>query len=412
MYLKYITYNKLFLISLIYFNVTYHLNYCSELESSNYIKIIAENKEIIIEKNTANFIPVLAKSLSNNLKEAQIIKLTCSFNVLDFTIKSIKILIKKIDEKIFHLVDEIIEEWPLEQITLEQGIKLADYLETDILLKCLLIIYSRHLYLLVMHGKKNVIINLPENIIAQVCRQYYLSFKQDIEIENFRNYKLEFSIQELIDNNWQLDLANKRLDLVSKKINNLTGLKNINNIDQVCTLYLSSNLLNILTANSFNIFNNIRYLYLNNNNIDTLEPGSFAGLNNLTYLDLQKNKIKILSAGTFSAPALKTLLLNDNNIESIEENCFGKDHPLKDLYLKNNNLISLSLGNVTELKNLVKLYLVGNPKLQTNLDIISKLIKLQQIYFSQEQLNNDQINELKAQLPKTRIEIIKPEDFE
>ena len=117
----------------------------------------------------------------------------------------------------------------------------------------------------------------------EVYRQYWLTKKKVPAIEGnfFKAVANEFgvSIQELLDNNWELTN-----DLSKKHINSLDGLLNIKNIKTLTDLDLSDNKLQTLPEGVFTGLSALTLLGISDNKLQTLPEGIFTGLSSLKLL--------------------------------------------------------------------------------------------------------------------------------
>lgn len=122
--------------------------------------------------------------------------------------------------------------------------------------------------------------------------------------------------------------------------------------------------INRLPAYAFFRFgNSLRILELRDCSIDAIEPGAFAGLHQLQRLVLIGNRLPAVAAHWFSdLVALQQLVLARNAIERIEP---GALRPLADslrhLDMRYNRLQCLSPDELTYLRRLERLDIVGNP---------------------------------------------------
>ncbi|KAL6257575.1 hypothetical protein P5V15_011152 [Pogonomyrmex californicus] len=113
----------------------------------------------------------------------------------------------------------------------------------------------------------------------------------------------------------------------------------------------------------FRFGNSLRSLDLRDCSIGAIEPGAFAGLHQLQRLTLVGNRLPAVAAHWFGdLVALRQLVLARNGIERIEP---GALRPLagtlRHLDLRYNRLRCLPLDELTHLKHLERIDIVGNP---------------------------------------------------
>lgn len=113
----------------------------------------------------------------------------------------------------------------------------------------------------------------------------------------------------------------------------------------------------------FRFGNSLRSLDLRDCSIGAIEPGAFAGLHQLQRLTLVGNRLPAVAAHWFGdLVALRQLLLARNGIERVEP---GALRPLagslRHLDLRHNRLRCLPLDELTHLRHLERLDVVGNP---------------------------------------------------
>lgn len=105
-----------------------------------------------------------------------------------------------------------------------------------------------------------------------------------------------FSVQELNEFGLGLPSIDDRydditLDLSGRDIDDLTGLVEIEGIQNVNTLILSHNRINKIEPGAFQGLHHLRKLFLAYNDIDALAPEIFEGLNGLELVNLEGNPI-------------------------------------------------------------------------------------------------------------------------
>ena len=150
------------------------------------------------------------------------------------------------------------------------------------------------------NGDRNTIeavilsLNLPEDLASLLAKYWYLHYGEN---RNFilPNLDYGFSIEELRVHNKLPGtfsiLRIRTLNLSELKINDLSGLRNIPDINNLKALYLVHNQIANLVPGVFNGLNNLIILDLGSNELTNLVPGVFNGLNNLRTLDLHNNKL-------------------------------------------------------------------------------------------------------------------------
>lgn len=146
---------------------------------------------------------------------------------------------------------------------------------------------------------------LPKEMLHKVARYHYLLNGKDLKGADTTN--LGFSIQDYLDHN--PDLIQKRQhrvlndiflrqNLIGLRLNNLTGLKNIPNIDQVQILNISKNQLRTLPVAAFAACTKLFSLTLSNNQLTHLNANVFDGIRSIYILDLSYNKIAQIDEAT------------------------------------------------------------------------------------------------------------------
>lgn len=113
----------------------------------------------------------------------------------------------------------------------------------------------------------------------------------------------------------------------------------------------------------FRFGNSLRSLDLRNCSIGAIEPGAFAGLHQLQRLTLVGNRLTAVAAHWFSdLVALRQLVLARNNIEHIEPNALRPlAGSLRHLDVRYNRLHCLPLDQLSHLRHLERIDIVGNP---------------------------------------------------
>ncbi len=202
------------------------------------------------------------------------------------------------------------------------------------------------------------------------------------------------SIQDLYDNqatrhllNFNNDFGEITLDLSNLFITSLEGLVNIPGLDTVQSLFLYSNQLTTLAADTFSNLPQLRILGLNNNQLTTLAAGTFTNLPQLRILDLSNNQLTALAAGTFTnLPQLERLYLENNQLTTLAVGAFSNLPQLKELDLENNQLTTLAADTFSNLPQLRHLSLDHNQLTTVAAGAFSNLPQLKELYLDHNQL--------------------------
>jgi len=120
-------------------------------------------------------------------------------------------------------------------------------------------------------------------------------------------------------------------------------------------------------------------LNLKDKNIEEIYPGVFAeGFEHVTHLILSYNKLSSLDKDTFQGlDNLQGLYLANNQLSSLDKDAFQGLDNLQELYLDNNQLSSLDKDTFQGLDNLQRLYLDGNELKEQEIEVIkARLPKL------------------------------------
>ncbi len=158
---------------------------------------------------------------------------------------------------------------------------------------------------------------LPKEMLDKVARYHYLLKGKELKGADTTN--LGFSIQDYLDHS--PDLIQKRQhrvlndiflrqNLIGLRLNSLTGLENIPNIDQVQILNISKNQLRTLPAAAFAACTKLFSLTLSNNQLTHLNANIFDGMRLVYVLDLSYNKIAQIDEPTLQR--LRQLMSEEN----------------------------------------------------------------------------------------------------
>ena len=275
---------------------------------------------------------------------------------------------------------------------------------------------------------------IPEDLKASLAKNWYLNYGTD------RNFILDelnygFSIQELLAYHKLQAIVErgeeqKQLDLSFLRINDLTGLRSIPNINEVMELKLNHNRLSEVQPNTFNGLNKLKDLYLQNNQLTELLPNIFNGLNNLKALYLQSNQLTKLLPNAFNGldsleyldldynhqltellpnsfsglTNLRRLSLAYSQLTKLHPNAFNSLNNLKHLVLHHNQLTQLLPNAFNNLNNLKVLDLSYNQLTKLESNAFNGLNSLRHLYLSNNQLDSTQQEALstyfKKQLPQ------------
>lgn len=143
----------------------------------------------------------------------------------------------------------------------------------------------------------------------------------------------------------------------------------------------------------------VEYLILQKKKYTKL-PDSLFVFENLLGLDLSKNKIDLLSDDVGNMPLLRELNLSKNKISLLPIQ-IGRLTELRELDLSMNQIKELpyEIGNLTNLKIL---RLSGNQFTELPSSIFN-LIHLEEVDLRQLAIEEEQVNELRNQLPEAKI---------
>lgn len=188
--------------------------------------------------------------------------------------------------------------------------------------------------------------------------------------------------------------------------NHLSALITYDSFDQVQSLDLRSNQLQLLHREEFIAFPNVETLNLEANKIDTVHAEAFRlpllkqlylGHNEIKYvnerifrftpsletLSLTGNRLTAIHARNFFyLPLLQLLDLSHNQVEFLHSEAFEPLRNLEDISLANNNLTEIPLTGLRRLKKLRRFNLGGNKLVRLEPLALSNL-SVEELYLSQ-----------------------------
>ena len=192
--------------------------------------------------------------------------------------------------------------------------------------------------------------DLRDPLLAEIGRQSYLTYGTKLNTEA----PWGVSIKELL----QADKLPKpkvlgdyiELDLSNLRINDLDGLQQVPNIENLVKLDLKDNKISAIGPNAFARLKNLETLHLNDNKINAIGPKAFAGLDNLEILTLDDNQISAIDGGAFNnLNKLEALGLNNNQISTLKRDIFAGPNNLREgIYIWNNPLTKESKKTLRE----------------------------------------------------------------
>jgi hypothetical protein len=189
-------------------------------------------------------------------------------------------------------------------------------------------------------------------------RQYHLVFREEYNLTPddpriAERDRYSFSIRDLLAEDaipaiFVGPQDGATLDLEGWHINNLDGLGEIDEIEDVRRLNLNNNQITQLPEGIFAGLDSVEELHLEHNQITQLPEYIFQGLSELQLLDLSNNQIVQLSGKIFDGlqdgvGRLGILNLSNNKITQLEPGVF-EELALQYLYLNNNKITQLQPG--------------------------------------------------------------------
>jgi Leucine-rich repeat (LRR) protein len=198
------------------------------------------------------------------------------------------------------------------------------------------------------------------------------------------------SIQDLIDNDLLPAIKYKILTLSEHFINNLSGFKNIPDINNLYHLSLGDNLITEILPEEFTGVTGLRSLSLGYNKITKIAPEAFAGLTGLQHLYLEHNQITEIAPKAFAGlTGLQRLNLEYNQISEIAPEAFAGLTDLQRLNLLGNQINKIAPETFAGLTGLQKLNLYDNQISEIAPEAFAGLTGLQEIF-----LNGNQITKI------------------
>lgn len=178
-----------------------------------------------------------------------------------------------------------------------------------------------------LKNNKKIIPGLSKNALQFNVRDYLDYMPHAIVLKPD-----EVKIDETIHRGYSLDLSKLNL-------NNLDGLKEINNIDKVMYLYLRENLLTEINDDSFEGADALIGLSLGKNQITRITSQAFAHLTHLVDVGLNDNFITSLPADLFkNNDQLGGVWLTGNQLTHLDKSFFTKKYKLLIVQLSDNKL--------------------------------------------------------------------------
>ncbi len=174
---------------------------------------------------------------------------------------------------------------------------------------------------------------LIADVLPEIARQYYLHYWIPLQHSSIADGSWGVSVRELLENNRNQVLPwRDALNLSDCYINNLDGLKDIPERDQVVALWLEHNQIAVIKPEVFNGLNNLKHLHLSHNQITTIEKGVFNGLNRLEFLWLDDNRIAVIEPRAFNRFGLN---LRNNQITEQDQARLRQEYPNVQIHLEN-----------------------------------------------------------------------------
>jgi Leucine-rich repeat (LRR) protein len=147
---------------------------------------------------------------------------------------------------------------------------------------------------------------VTDEMLKEIARYYFLLTGNNLRGIDEKSYG--FSIQDYLD--YMPDVIKERrkttrnkdeLNLQELRLNNLYGLKHIDNKDHLTRLWLNDNQLTQIASDEFEGLVNLKWLVLNRNRLTYLSPVTFVKLSNLETLLIgnrlsEENKKQITQA--------------------------------------------------------------------------------------------------------------------
>ncbi|MCI8443989.1 MAG: hypothetical protein HFJ37_02265 [Clostridia bacterium] len=226
-------------------------------------------------------------------------------------------------------------------------------------------------------------LNLQENLQIDGDRSHYIGEK--LEALN--------KIGEILDRNGQINLDIDKLGLFTnyKKLNlerqGLTTLEPLEGLTELTELILDNNQLTLADKKSQDILKsmkNLRTLSLVSNNITNISV--INGLENLKTLSLVNNNVNLVEIEDIISN-LNTLTVSNNSLKTIVNCDVNKITRLRIPYVGNLK----EIPDLSKFTLLTELYIVSNPSI-SNFDIISKITSLQSLDLTDNNLQGRMID--------------------
>lgn len=160
----------------------------------------------------------------------------------------------------------------------------------------------------------------------------------------------------------------------------MSTLNRLHNCENLQHLFLSSNFLDTISADTFADCTNLRVLHLQNNVISTIERWAFRDLVNLQVLLLTNNELEVINADLFTpVPNLIDLGLSNNYLTTLNVRTFTPTPFLETLRLANNQFSILNVNIFQNLLQLSTLLLNGNQFDNFQANFFRPLVNLQHL---------------------------------
>lgn len=202
---------------------------------------------------------------------------------------------------------------------------------------------------------------------------FHISTSEDTILDTYSVYDdnriTDFSWLQYLpkQNVTSLEIGGHRIGKVSDE---LKGFTNLTNLD------LSSNMIANIEDNAFSDLEKLQTIWITSNLISEINANTFKGLKSLTEFSLTNNAIKNIPANAFSDMSKITSIgFMNNGVETIEDGAFNGLDSARYIFATNNNITELP-NNLSSLPNLMYLKF-GYNKIE---EIGSKLSNLPKIY--------------------------------
>lgn len=245
---------------------------------------------------------------------------------------------------------------------------------------------------------------LSDNTAHQIAKTYFLITRRSFS--DIQENRFSYSVRDYLDYRpGRIIIIDNQLDTSDLALNDLDGLFDIPNIQNIKKLNLRNNKLTQLPDTLFTSFNRLEDLDLSNNQLKRLPENIFDNLSNLQSLQLQSNQLRELPVNIFSKLGnLKTLSLAANQLSQLPANIFSNLIHLEDLHIGDNQLIQLPRDIFINLSNLKSLTLFGNQLTQLPATLFTHLPRLETLYLHRNKLTDANKKSIKEAMP-VRVEI-------